>query len=113
MGGAGYAHATWQGCAGNHRPKMLDAIRKFYRQHRASQRIQQHVARGVVRLLRVDLVIDEVIGDVDHGLVGIRSDGGTDVVMAHAGSSRWEPGYSCSITLHVARPAHQSPSGTA
>src|SRR5690606_12421074 len=50
---------------------------------RAGKRVEQHVTRGVVGLLRLHLVVDHVVGDVDHRLVGIGAYGGTCVVLAH------------------------------
>src|SRR5690606_38942863 len=41
------------------------------------------VTRGVVGLLRLHPVVDHVVGDVDHRLVGIGAYGGTCVVLAH------------------------------
>ena len=83
--GARHQRAARQRRAGDDRPEVLDAAFELHRQHRAGQRVEQHVARGVVGLLRIDLVVDDVVGDVDHRLVGIRADGGTGVEMAHAG----------------------------
>ena len=82
---ARHQRAARQGRAGHDRPEVLDATFELHRQHRAGQRVEQHVARGVVGLLRVDLVVDDVVGDVDHRLVGVRADGGTGVVVAHGG----------------------------
>ena len=83
---ARHARAAGQGRTRHQRAEVLHTLREVHRQHRAGQRIQQHVARGVVGLLRVDRVIDHVIGDIDHRLVGVRPLGRADVVMAHKSS---------------------------
>ena len=85
---ARHAGAARDFAARHQRPKMLHAIRELHRQHRAGQRIQKHVARGVVGLARVDPVIDHVVGDVDHRRIGCGTVGGTNIEVAHAGSVR-------------------------
>jgi hypothetical protein len=72
---------------------MLHAVRELHREHRAGQRIEQHVPRGVVGFLRVDSVIDHVVGDIDHRLVRLGTDGGTDVEVAHEGCRHGEADY--------------------
>src|SRR3546814_2243446 len=54
-GGAGHAGAAGDLAAGDQRAEVPDAIGELHRQHRAGQRVEQHVARGVVGLLRIDL----------------------------------------------------------
>jgi len=87
MAGPRHARAARQRGSRHHRAEVLHALGELHRHHRGGQRVQQHVARGVVGLLRVDLVVDHVIGDVDQRLVGIGTDGGTDVVRTHGGIS--------------------------
>ena len=83
MTGTRHAHATGHVGARNDGPQMLDALGELHRQHGAPQRIQQHVACSVVGFLGVDRVIDHIVGDVDHRLVGIGTLGGADVEVTH------------------------------
>ena len=83
VAGTGHACAAGQAGAGHQRAEVLHAFGKLHRQHRRAQRIEQDVAGGVVGLGRVDAVVDHVVGDVDHRLIGIGADGGADVGRTH------------------------------
>ena len=83
------ARAAGQFRARHQRTEVLHATLELHRQHRAGQRIQQHVAGGVVGLLRLDLGVDHVVGDVDHRLIGIGANGGADIGMTHRCGTHW------------------------
>ncbi|MNY19472.1 hypothetical protein D3C86_1529090 [compost metagenome] len=57
----------------DHRPEMLGALGKTQGQQAATQGIDQAVARGVQRLLRLNLVVQNVVGNILQDLVVVGS----------------------------------------
>ena len=86
MGRSRYPDAAGHLRAGYYWSQVAGALGKLRRQHRAGQRIQQHPAGGVVGLGRVDAMVDDVVGHLDHRRIGIRAARRTQIILAHGAS---------------------------
>ncbi|MNF56060.1 hypothetical protein D3C84_375390 [compost metagenome] len=65
--GARHARAVWHDGALDQRPEVLAALGKTQGQQTAAEAVEQAVARGVQGLGGLDLVVQDIVGDVlDH-----------------------------------------------
>ncbi|MNI40503.1 hypothetical protein D3C73_947280 [compost metagenome] len=70
---AGHARAVWHHRAFDQRPQVFGAFGKTQRQQATAQGIHQAVAGGVQGLGRLDLEVEDVIGNVLQDLVVVRA----------------------------------------